>query len=161
MKDSLQFAAEHIITIYIFKDWRHYTSSIQRIAYLIDNYGRGDYVQRGDIENDSNTNIGNKIFSLFLGLSDSRVKVIIRLTPCIDKNLTYMQVSQIEMQYVGRRLIRQFVSPSLVMTTATCSSSSGGKKYHRRRKRGSGIQKKLVKTSSQRAIEKFKKRGTI
>ena len=90
LKESLLFAAKYVISIHIFKDWRHYTDPKQRIAYLIDNHGRGDYVQRGDVENDSDIYVGNKIFSLFLGLSDSRVKVIIRLIPCTDRNLTYM-----------------------------------------------------------------------
>ena len=62
--------------------------------------------------------VGNKIFSLFLGLSKSRVKAIIKLTPHTDKNSTYMQVLQIEIQYAGRRLTRQFVSSSLVMSIA-------------------------------------------
>ena len=87
--------------------------------------------------------------------------MIIRLIPHIDKNSTYMQVSQMEMQYTGRRLIRQFVSPSLVMSTAIYSSSSDRKKSRQRGTRGSAIQKKLVKSSSQRAIEKFKKCGAL
>ena len=66
-----------------------------------------------------------------------------------------------EMQYAGRRLTRQLVSPSLVISTAIGSSSSGGKKSRQRGTRGSAAQKKLVKSSSQRAIEKFKKRGAF
>ena len=50
---------------------------MQRIAYLIDNRRRGNYIQRGDIENDSDINVGNKIFSLFLRLLGSRVTRII------------------------------------------------------------------------------------
>ena len=90
MKDSLRFTAEHVIAIHIFKDWRQCTDPMQRIAYLIDNYRRGDYVQRGDIKTNSNINVGDKIFSLFLELSDSRVTLIIRLKPRIDKNSTYL-----------------------------------------------------------------------
>ena len=93
MKESLHFAAEHVIAIHIFKDWRHCTNPTQKIAYLINNRKRGDYVQRGDIENDSDTNVGDKIFSLFLGLSDSRVKVIIRLIPRTDKNSIYIGIT--------------------------------------------------------------------
>ena len=106
MKESLHFAVEPIIAIHIFEDWRHCTDPMQSFAYLINNRGRGNYVQRGDVKNNSDMNAGDKIFSLFLELSDSRVKVIIRLTPCTDKNSTYVQVSQMKMQYAGRRLIR-------------------------------------------------------
>ena len=90
MKESLHFAAEHVIAVYIFENWRHCTDPMQRIAYLIDNRRRGNYVQRGDVENYSDMYIGNKIFSLFLGLSESRVKAIIKLTPCTDRNSIYM-----------------------------------------------------------------------
>ena len=116
---------------------------------------------RRPTENDSDMYISNKIFSLFLGLSDSKVKAIIRLTPRTDRNSTYMQASQMEMQYACRRLTRQLVSSSLVMSTAIGSSSSGEKKSRWRGIRGSAVQIKLVQSPSQRAIEKFKKHGTI
>ena len=79
LKDSLQFAAEYVFAVHIFKDWRQYTESIQKIAYLIDNRGRGDYVQRGDVKNASDKNVGDHIFNLFLGLANSRLTSIIRL----------------------------------------------------------------------------------
>ena len=111
---------------------------MQKIAYLIDNCGRGDYVQRGDVENTSDKNVGNHIFNLFLGLANSRLILIIRLKSQTDKNSTYLQALQTELQYKDRRLTRQFGSPNLVQTTATCSTLSGGKKYYKRVKRGSG-----------------------
>ena len=121
---------------------------MQRIAYLIDNRRRGDYVQRGDIENESDKNVGDNIFSLFLSLVNSRLTSIIRLKPRTDKNLTYLQVSQTELQYKDRRLTRQFGSLNLVQTTATYPTLSDRKKYHKREKRDSSKQKKTVKKSS-------------
>ena len=66
-----------------------------------------------------------------------------------------------EIQYTDKRLTRQFISSSLVISTATYSSSLGKKKSQQRGKRGSGVQKKMVKKSSQRVIEKFKKCETL
>ena len=60
-----------------------------------------------------------------------------------------------EMQYKGRRLIRQSVSSSLVASAVTYSSLSARKKSCQREKRGSGDEKKLVKKSSQMVKEKF------
>ena len=161
MKHSLQFIAEHIFAVHSFKDWRQCTDASQRIAYFIDNRRRGDYIQRGDVENESDKNIGDNIFSLFLSLVNRRLTSIIRLKPHIDKNSTYLQILQTELQYKDRRLTRQFRSPNLVQTTATYPTSSGRKKYHKRAKRGSGKQKMTVKKSSQKVIEKFMKHETF
>jgi len=51
---------------------------MQKITYLIENHGRGDYIQRGDVENVSDKNVGDYIFNLFLSFANSRFTSIIR-----------------------------------------------------------------------------------
>ena len=50
--------------------------SKQYVAFLLSNHSRGDYVQKYDIEDELDSNIREKIFNLFLSLSNCRITSI-------------------------------------------------------------------------------------
>ena len=77
------------------------------MAILTDNSGETGYIQRKDVEDARNDEIGERIFSLFLSYGNSRLDLIIRIKQCTEKNSTYQQASHIEEQFKGRRIIRQ------------------------------------------------------
>ena len=103
--------AQHVITVYIFKDWKQYSSLKERIAVLADHRGEIGYIQREDIEDAKNENMGMYIFSLFLSYSNSRLESIIRIKQHTEKNSSYQQVAQVESQFKDQRLTRQLGKP--------------------------------------------------
>ena len=58
-------------------------------------------------------NVGETIFSLFLGMPNSRVTSITKLKPRAKKNSTHVQASCTTTRFKNRRLTRQFGKPRL------------------------------------------------
>ena len=50
LKDSLNFAADHVIAVQIIQDWSQCASPKQMIAVLTDNRGHTGCTQREDVE---------------------------------------------------------------------------------------------------------------
>ena len=89
LRDSSWFTAEHAIAVYILTYWRQSTDPKENAACLIGNCDKRAYAQKCDAENELGANIREKIFSLFLNLSNSRVILIIKLKAQADENSTY------------------------------------------------------------------------
>ena len=85
--------------VHILADWRLCNDPKQHIAFLTDNREGGDYVQRCDIDDSTDVDVGERIFSLFLNLPNSRIMSIIRLKSHTQQNSTYMQASYTEFDY--------------------------------------------------------------
>ena len=79
LRDYIKFTTEHIIAVHILIDWKLCNDPKQNIVFLTDNREGGDYVQKCDIDELSDVDIGEQIFSLFLNLPKSRITSIIRL----------------------------------------------------------------------------------
>ena len=157
LKKSLSIAAEHLCVAHIFKDWKQCTDSKQRFAIIIDNQGRGDYVQKGDVEDLTSEHTGDTIFSLSLQLENSQVTSIIKLKRRTTRNSAYLQASETESLYLDRRITRQCRSPKVINAIATSEASSGGKKCGKRGKRGSGKQRKTINKNNEKVIAKHAK----
>jgi hypothetical protein len=93
---SLNFAAQHAVAVYIIKDWKQYSFSKQTVAVLIDNCSKTGYIQRENVEDVQDDNIGERIFSLFLSRGNSRLELIIRIKQRTKKNSIYQQASHTE-----------------------------------------------------------------
>ena len=89
LRDSLKFTAEHVIAVHILADWRLCNDPKQHIVFLTDNRKGGDYVQRSDIDDLTEIDVGEQIFSLFLNLPNSRIISINRLKSRTQQNSTY------------------------------------------------------------------------
>ena len=76
----------------VLTDWKEYTDPTQKLACLVENYGREVYFQRYNADDESDTNVREKIFSLFLNLSNSRVISMIKLKAQIEASSTQMKV---------------------------------------------------------------------
>ena len=99
---------------------------------IIDNRGRGDYVQKEDVKDLTSEHARDTIFSLFLQLEKSRATSIIKLKYRTTRNSAYLQESQTESLDLDRRLPRQFRSPAVINTIATSAAASVGKKHSKR-----------------------------
>ena len=118
---------------------------MQRVATIIDNRGRADYVQKEDVEDLTNEHVGDKIFSLFLNLDSSRVTSIIKLRKRTGKHSTYLQAAQTEAKHKDRRVTRQFTCLQATSMITSDTVPSKKKRCEKRRKRGSGKQHKTSK----------------
>ena len=76
------------------------------VVVLTDNHGEIGSVQREDVEDAQNNDMGEYIFSLFLSYGNSRLESIIRIKEHTEKNSTYQQASHIESQFKDRRLTK-------------------------------------------------------
>ena len=110
LRDCIKFTAEHIIAVYILTDWKLCNNPKQNIVFLTNNREGGDYIQKCDIDELSDVDVGEQIFSLFLNLPNSRITSIIRLKSCTRQNSTYKQASRTELEYRDQWLTRQFSS---------------------------------------------------
>ena len=90
-RDSVLFTAEYIIVIQILKDQRLCDNSSNNVVILMDNRGRGDFVQVCNINVKHDINVGETIFSLFLGTPNSHITSIMKLKPQTEKNSTCVQ----------------------------------------------------------------------
>ena len=108
MKGSTLIPTEHVCAVHIFKDWKKCKDSSQRIAKIIDNRDNADYVQKEDVEDLSDENVGDKIFKLFLGMEHSRLTNIINLKRRQHKDSAYHQAVKTEARFIDRRITRQF-----------------------------------------------------
>ena len=72
--------------------------------HLVDNYSRGVYAQKCNADVELDTNAGEKIFSLFLNLSNSRITSIVKLKAQAEENSTYVQSSQLDLKCKDRKI---------------------------------------------------------
>ena len=108
LKRSTLAPAEHVCAVHIFKDWRTCDNSSQRIAKIIDNRGRTDYIQKEDVEDLSDQDIGDKIFHLFLDMKYSRLTNMINLKRRQHKDSAYHHAVETETRCSSRSVTRQF-----------------------------------------------------
>ena len=118
----------------------------------MDSQRQGDYMQKSDVDS-SNSNVGEKILSLFLGVSSYRIVSVIKLKACAEKNSTYVQALQTELKYKDCKFIRNLCSSTSVLTsllgTSTCK-----KKKNQRSKQGSRKKSKAIKSTCLKVINK-------
>ena len=150
LRDGVQFTAEHVIAVHIFKEWKLCNDPEEYVACLLDNRGRSDFVQLQDIDGKRGTDVGENIFCLFLGIPNSRITSVIRLQPRTEKNSTYSQAADTAAKYKDKRLTRRLSSQYSSLTTSTTSSRS---KNSRRR----GKQRAKSRTSKSNTIERVKR----
>ena len=81
--------AQHVVAVYIIKDWKQCFFSKQTVAVLIDNHSETGYVQIEDVKDAQDDDKDERIFSLFLSYGNSRLKSIIYIKQCTKKNSTY------------------------------------------------------------------------
>ena len=72
----------------MFKDWRLHDNPSDNVAFLIDNQGQDDFVQICNVDVKCGVDAGETIFSLFLGMPNSRITSIMKLKPYTKKNST-------------------------------------------------------------------------
>ena len=95
--------------VHIFKDCRTCNDSSQCIAKIIDNRGRTDYIQKEDVEDLSDLDIGDKIFHSFLDMKYSRLTNIINLKRRQHKDSAYRHAAETATKHSNRSITRQFV----------------------------------------------------
>ena len=87
-QDSPWFAVEYAIAAHILTNYRQCTNPKQNTVHLIDNCSKGVYAQNCNADDELGTNVREKIFSLFLNLSNSRVISMIKLKAQIEASST-------------------------------------------------------------------------
>ena len=95
---------EKVCAVHIFKDWRMCDDSSQRIAKIIDNRGRAHCIQKEDVEDLSDQDIGDKIFHLFLDMKYSRLTNIINFKRRQHKDSACHHAIKTETRYSSRSL---------------------------------------------------------
>lgn len=150
LRNSAQFAAEHVIAVHIIKDWKLCNDPEEHVLCLLDNRGRSDFAQLKDIDVKRGTDIGETILSLFLGIPNSRITSIICLKPCTEKNSSYAQAAKTAAEFKDRRLTRRLSSQNSSLTTSSTSSQTST-----RRRRGN--QRAKSRKSKSNTIERMKK----
>ena len=105
------------------------------MAYLLDNGGRGDYIQKYNVADELDDNVREKILNIFLGLLNYWIISIIKLKPYTKKNSAYVQALQIELTCEDRR------SPTSIHAIIPLPNQVKGKVTYRRVKRGSTQEK--------------------
>ena len=131
LRDSVQFAAEHVIAVHIMKDWKLCDDPEENVVCLLDNRGCHDFVQVKDIDLERGIDAGETILSLFLGIPNSRVTSIIRLKPRAEKNSSYARAVQTAVEFKDKRMTRHLSSQNSALNTSVTSSKTSA-----RRKRG-------------------------
>ena len=99
LRDGVRYTAEHVVAAHIFKDWKLCKDPEEYVACLLDNRGRSDFAQLLNIDRTDGTDAGEAIFSLFLGISDSRITSVIRIQPRTERNSTYNQAVRTAVKY--------------------------------------------------------------
>ena len=105
-------------------------------------------MQRSYVDS-QDTNVREKILSLFLGVSSCRVVSIIKLKAREEKNSTYAQALQTVSKHKGRRITKNLYSSTSVpmLSAKTCKR----KKSHRG-KQGFGKASKAINSACQKVI---------
>ena len=93
LRHSPRFNVEHTPAVHVLANQREYADPIQKVVCLVGNYGDGVHNQKGDVDDDSDSNVRGKIFSLFLNLANSRFILIIKLKAQEEETSTYDQTS--------------------------------------------------------------------
>ena len=88
LRNSVQFTAEHIVAVHVFKDWQLCDNPSNNVACLMDNCSQEDFVQICNINVKQGVDVGKTIFSLFLGIPNSCLTSIMKLKPHTEKNST-------------------------------------------------------------------------
>ena len=159
LRDSVAFTAEHVVAVHIIKDWKLCENPDENVSYLFDNRGRGDFVQLKDIDVKGSVDVGESIFSLFLGIPHSRVTSIINLKRRTAKNSTYAQASRTANGHKDRRLTRQLGSG--ISAPAPISSSTQTSSRRKRGNNRSRSSKSSAKKSSIRVLNSYKHRRSL
>ena len=106
LRDSAQFAAEHVIAVRIVKDWKLCDDPEENVACLLDDRGRDDFAQVKDIDIKRGIHAGETILSLFLGIPNSPIASIIRLKPRAEKNSSHARAAQAAVEFKDKRMTR-------------------------------------------------------
>ena len=159
LRDSVTFTAEHVVAVHIMTDWRLCENPEENVIHLFDNRGQGDFVQMKDIDVKRSVDVGETIFSLFLGIPHSRITSIIKLKRRTAKNSTYAQASRTANGHRDRRLTRQLGSGILPPAPVSFSTkTSSRRKRGKNRSRGG---KSTAKKSIESRLNSYKHRPSL
>ena len=112
-----------------------------------------------DIDIKRSIDMGETIFSLFLGISNSRVTSIMKLKPHAEKNSTHVEASCTAVAFKDHHLTRQLGNPSLV--TLASLSAPKVKRHCRRGMRRSRHRKTAAKKAGLQVINQHKYKGAF